>query len=617
MLSSIGALLSEGANIVWFMIVLPVVCGLVCWVLRKSHIVRASVAVIYSVINLLFALGIYQSEGFYATFPFASFGMDMAVSTIGLPSVFLVFAAAAFLIAALYSGPALKGKKYSGIFTLYMCLGLAMTNGAILSDNLNMMLFFFEGLLCVLFGMLLLKDKSKPATAVKAIVSSAVAILMLMFGVIVTVHNAETPFMAQISMESGSWVGLICMTLGAAGMMGVMPFHSWIPDASEDSSSAFMVAFPMALQRFLGMYLVIRVVKDIYKLQAGSAMSTVIIVLAIITVIFAGAMALIQKDIKRMLSYCAVSQSGLMLLGVGTALPVGIAGGILQMLGSGAALMCLFMITENIEARTGTANLVKTGGIVKGMPVSAVCFAVCGLTIVGVPPFGLFFSSAMIYEAASAICAPIYAAALISTFITAIYMVKAWRSIFAGETKLMPVKKEKTVTSIEVIIPVVVTALICLALGIAGMGLVKGVFYPALNYTGENGSHYLILLLILAAALALAVADHFYGFRKSGSSSGSTDHIRNLPILRGIFNAAEKKQLDPYNWLTGLASMFGEVCVFIEKGVTWFYDDGLVGLAKGAGTLLQRINDGSLSRYLLAAIGGVVGIAIIFMIVLL
>lgn len=617
MLSLIGAFLGEGANIVWFMIVLPVVCGVACWVLRRSHIINTSVAVIYSVINLLLALCIHQSEGFYITLPFASFGMDMAVSTIGLPSIFLVFAASAFLIAALYSGPVLKGRNYSGIFSLYMYIGLAMTNGAILSDNLNMMLFFFEGLLCILFGMLLLKDKRQPAVAIKAIVTSAIAILMLMFGVIVTVHNAHTPFMADISVESGTWVGFICMILGAAGMIGVMPFHSWIPDASVDSPSAFMVAFPMALQRLLGMYLVIRIVKDVYKLQTGSAMSTVVIVLGIITVIFAGAMALIQKDTKRMLSYCAISQSGLMLLGVGTALPAGIAGGTLQMLVSGAALMCLFMITENIKECTGTANLDKTDTIAKGMPVSAVCFAVCGLTIAGVPPFGIFFSGAMIYTAASEISAAIYAAAFLNAFIVAVYMLKAWRSIFTGKEKQMSDKKGKAELSIGVLIPVAVTAMVCLALGIAGPGLVKGVLYPALGYTDQNGSHYPVLLLILAAALVLAVLDHVWGFRSSGSSSGSTDHIRNLPVLKSIFNAAEKKQLDPYNWFTGAAKMFGDVCVNIEKGVSWFYDVGLVGLAKGAGGLLQRINDGSLSRYLLAAIGGVVGIAIIFMIVLL
>jgi NADH-quinone oxidoreductase subunit L len=617
MLSSIGALLSEGANIVWFMTVLPVVCGLLCWILRKSHVVRTSVAVIYSVINLIFALGIYQSEGFYKTLPFASFGMDMAVNTIGLPSLFLVFTAASFLIAALYSGSALRGKKYSGIFSLYMYIGLAMTNGAIISDNLNMMLFFFEGLLCILFGMLLLKDKSKPATAVKAVVSSAVAILMLMFGVIVTVHSVETPFMAKISMESASWVGFICMIFGAAGMMGIMPFHSWITDASEDSPSAFMVTFPMALQRIIGMYLAIRIVKDIYKLQAGSAMSTAVIVLGAISAVFAGFMALIQKNAKRMLSYCAVGQSGLMLMGVGTALPAGIAGGMLQMLVSSAALMCLYMITENIEARTGTANLVKMGGIAKSMPMSAVCFAVCGLAIIGMPPFGSFFAGTMIYEAASTLYAPIYAAAFISTFITAIYMLKAWRSIFAGETKLMPVKNEKTATVIEVMIPAVVTALICLILGITATGLVKAAFYPALAYADRSGLHYSVSLLILTASVALAAADHFYGFGRSGSSSGATDHIRNLPGLRSIFNAAEKKQLDPYNWLTCVAKIFGEACVFIEKGVSWFYDVGMVDLAKGTGTILQRINDGSLSRYLIAAIGGVVGIAVIFMIVLL
>lgn len=617
MFDSIGALLSEGANLVWFMILLPVACGVICWLLRKSQMLAATVAVIYSVINLVFALGIYKSEGVYITLPFASHGMDMAVSTIGLPSVFLLFVAAAFLIAVLYSGSSLKGKKYAGISSLYLFIGLAMTNGAILSDNLNMMLFFFEGLLCILFGMLLLKDKDKPAAAVKTIVSPAVAILMLMFGVIVTVHHAHTPFIAEISMKGGSWVGFICMLLGAAGMMGVMPFHSWIPDAYEDSPSGFMVAFPMALQRLLGMYLTVRIVKDVYKIQAGSAMSTAVMALGIITLLFAGAMALVQKDAGRMLSYCAISQSGLALLGVGTALPAGIAGGMLQMFVSSAALMGLFMISESIEAHAGEDHPSDRKGPARSMPVSAACFAACGLAIAGMPPFGLFFSGAMIYDAASTRWAPAYAVAFVSTFITAVYLVKAWRSIFTGEPKPVSIDKKKPAESMGAVIPAAIAALACLVLGVASRALANGAFYPALDCTGTDEPHYSVWILILIAGLALAIADHFYGVRRSGSISGATDHIRDLPGLRGIFDAAEKKLLDPYNWLTGAADLFGRACVGIEKGVSWFYDVGLVGLAKGAGTLLQRINDGSLSRYLLAAICGVAGIAILFMIVLL
>ena len=51
----------------------------------------------------------------------------------------------------------------------------------------------------------------------------------------------------------------------------------------------------------------------------------------------------------------------------------------------------------------------------------------------------------------------------------------------------------------------------------------------------------------------------------------------------------------------------------IERGVTWLYDDAVVGIVKGAGSLLQRFNDGSLSRYLTVAVTGVAAIIILFL----
>ena len=142
---------------------------------------------------------------------------------------------------------------------------------------------------------------------------------------------------------------------------------------------------------------------------------------------------------------------------------------------------------------------------------------------------------------------------------------------------------------------------------------------PALGYSESYSGwpHSAVLVIISVIVLALAVCDHIYGCRKSGSAINAADHIHYAPGLRSIYNAAEKQWFDPYNWIIHTVDAYSAICVFIERGISWFYDVAAVNAVKGTGNLLSRINNGSLSRYLVAAVAGVGGIVIIFLAVLL
>ena len=168
MLNSISSFLGSGANVIWFMIVLPAAVGIVLWLLDRYYL-RLVLALLSAAVNLLFAVGLYRSEGFYLVFPFSSCGLDIALNIYGFSQMFLAFTAAVFLLVILYSVVFSRDKKYAGIFMLYMFISLAMLNGAFMSDNLGVMLFFWEGLLCTLFGILLINNMHNPRTAVKAL----------------------------------------------------------------------------------------------------------------------------------------------------------------------------------------------------------------------------------------------------------------------------------------------------------------------------------------------------------------------------------------------------------------------------------------------------------------
>ena len=86
MLNSISLFLSSGANIIWFMIALPVAIGVGLWLLGKHYIPTLILSLVSAAVNLLFAVSLYRSEGFYLVFPFSSCGLDIALNVYGFSS---------------------------------------------------------------------------------------------------------------------------------------------------------------------------------------------------------------------------------------------------------------------------------------------------------------------------------------------------------------------------------------------------------------------------------------------------------------------------------------------------------------------------------------------------
>ena len=216
--------------------------------IRKRFAIQLAVLLLSSIINLIAAYTLFASESFSYVIPFASFGLDIVLVSNELSSLFIMLVAAMFLFVCLYSAFYLKHKKQFSVFMLYMYISLAMLNGAILSDSLGIMLFFWEGLLCTLLGMLLINNTSKPKAAIKALVLSGTADLLLMLGIILTAYQAKTMLINEITpIKIQGFVptlGFFCMLFGAIGKAGSMPFHSWIPEAANDATTPFLVSFP-------------------------------------------------------------------------------------------------------------------------------------------------------------------------------------------------------------------------------------------------------------------------------------------------------------------------------------------------------------------------------------
>jgi NADH-quinone oxidoreductase subunit L len=536
---------------------------------------------------------------------------------------FIVAASAGFgVLICLYSWRFMAGKPRANQFYAYLLLSLAMVNGAVLCDNLVAMLFFWEGLLATLFGMIAIGRPGAWKTATKAFILVGISDLCLMLGIALAADNAGTLSMSKLAQgpiavaSFAAGLSFVLMMIGATAKAGAMPFHSWIPDAAVDAPLPFMAILPAALEKLLGIYLLSRIALDLFRLAPGSWMSTLLMTLGCVTILLAVAMALIQKDYKRLLSYHAISQVGYMILGIGTAVPLGIAGGIFHMINHAMYKSCLFLTGGSVEHVAGTTDLSKLGGLARKMPVTFACFFVAAASISGVPPFNGFFSKELVYDGALHNGMVFYVAAILGSFLTAASFLKLGHAAYFGKGGEASGKvKEAPLT---MLVPMVVIAGLCVLFGVYNALPLHNLIVPVLTgsafgreWAGEiAASHFagwpesMTLVVVTVAVLLAAVANHLIGAKRAGSGLGAADHIHYAPVLKPIYAAAERRWFDPYEIgrLVGLAG--AAVLWAVDRIIDWVFNRLVVGVTYLLTLSVRLAHGGSYATYVVYAAMG-------------
>lgn len=208
---------------------------------------------------------------------------------------------------------------------------------------------------------------------------------MLLAGVILLQVNGITE-VGALTVEAGPafWLVLIGISVNAA----VVPLHTWIPDAYPEATyegTVYLGSFTTKV----GIYCLIRIF-------AGTEF---LLVAGVIMAIYGAAMALIENDLRRLLSYHIVSQLGFMVVALACGSAVGIDGAAAHafnnILYKGTLLMCAGAVIK----ATGKRKITELGGLAGKMPVTALCFLAASLAISGMPFFNGFASKALVMEA--------------------------------------------------------------------------------------------------------------------------------------------------------------------------------------------------------------------------
>ncbi len=182
----------------------------------------------------------------------------------------------------------------------------------------------------------------------------------------------------------GYWVVLIGVAVNAA----IPPLHTWVADAYPESTPAGTV--------YMGSFTTKVAIYALIRLFAGTEW---LVVAGGLMAVFGACMALIENDLRKLLSYHIVSQLGMMVAGLGTGLAAGIDGAALHAAFNILYKGVLLMAAGAVFVATGKRKISDLGGLYKKMPLTAVCFLIASLSIAGMPFLNGFASKALIMDA--------------------------------------------------------------------------------------------------------------------------------------------------------------------------------------------------------------------------
>ncbi len=502
----------------------------------------------------------------------------------------------------------------------YLNLFLSAMLLLVLGDSLPVLFVGWEGVgLCsyLLIGYWY-EDIDKANAGMKAFVMNRIGDAAFLLGVFICYQQFKSVTfteMAHLTATSNSlsvwWLEMaaLCLFVGATGKSAQIPLFTWLPDAMAGPTpvSALIHAATMVTA---GIYLVARTA---FLFQVSPDVSQWMAYTGAFTALFAATIALVQKDIKKILAYSTVSQLGLMFVALG----VGAYSAALFHVMTHAFFKALLFLAAGaiIHGLHGEQDIFKMGGLRKHFPLTFLFSSIAVAAICGLPPFSGFFSKDAILFAALA--SPtgdvlLWGVASLASLLTAFYMTRFYLLIFFGDYRGEAHPHEG---SALLWIPLAVLAVGSAFAGLVGMphglhmlpdyfGQLLSPVLPAWQEThaflGEIGA-----MSVAVAVAALGIGTAFVIYRK-GTGTGEKLARAFSPLYKLLLG---KWYIDELYELT-IVLPFKALCRFSSRIIDRAIDVTVLfpaRLARVGGTALSLVQVGAVQVHLwIMVLGGLV-----------
>jgi NADH:ubiquinone oxidoreductase subunit 5 (subunit L)/multisubunit Na+/H+ antiporter MnhA subunit len=315
----------------------------------------------------------------------------------------------------------------------YLCVVLflgAMTGITLTTDLVFLYVFWEISAFCCWRLIGFFREKEYVRRANKAFLITGAGALMMLGGFLMIYGQYGTTDLLLLRGKPISDAATVLILLGIFSKSATLPLHSWLADAGIAPSPVTALLHAAVLVK-IGVYAFARIF--LVTFSPNALWHGAVPVVAAASALLSAGAAIAETDLKRIIAYSTVSQIAFIFLGLSVGSPLAAAGGLLYIMMHGISKAGLFLCAGVVEHNCRTKDIRNLGGLAKAMPVTAVSFLLCAFSVMGIPPFGGFFSKYMVINGAVEAGRPWLAFVfLLGAVMTVIYLLRVFVRVFLG-----------------------------------------------------------------------------------------------------------------------------------------------------------------------------------------
>ncbi|HKK71969.1 MAG TPA: NADH-quinone oxidoreductase subunit M [Candidatus Krumholzibacteria bacterium] len=437
------------SNLLSWVVFVPLIGVAVLLVLPRVHdnVIRG-VALVTTLLNFLVSLLLLQRFETNAALQFVervpwipAFDIEYYIGLDGI-SLWLV-------LLTTFLGPIIVLSTWSAVtdrvrefMVFYLILQAAML-GTFSAQDMVLFYVFWEAVLLPMALMIgIWGGERRIYAAVKFVLYTMVGSVLMLVAVLYMYSKAGSFSFAALAQTPFTFVEQAWLfgafTLAFAIKVPVFPVHTWLPDAHVEAPTAGSVVLAGVMLK-MGTYGLVRLSIPFFPL-AVEEFAPLLAVLGVIGIVYGALVAMVQRDVKKLVAYSSVSHLGFVVLGLFAMSIEGVAGAIYVMLAHGLSTGMLFLLVGVIYERRHTRKISDFGGLAKVMPIYAFLFMIATLASVGLPGLSGFVGEFLVlmgaFKSLSLAGAQWFAVVgALGVILGAVYMLWMVQRVFFGEVK--------------------------------------------------------------------------------------------------------------------------------------------------------------------------------------
>ncbi len=276
------------------------------------------------------------------------------------------------------------------------------------------------------------------ATALKYLVLMVIAgVMMYMAFVLVSIYRPGD----VAGRVAPAHLILALMVVGFGLRLAVVPFHSWLPDLSQDAAP-MVSAFIITVINITSLLFLINTFQFFPVLVAENERGMRILMgIGVMTAGLGAVLALAQTNMRRTVGYLLVYDAGMVLFGLATTTPLGLTGAVFEAFNQIIVVLLLFICLGLLERPDGRPANVVRRDLLRRWPIAGVGFLGGGLALLGLPPFNGFVSKLLLYQAAAQSGGIYLALLLLATGVALLALLRLARDRLLGQDEDAPAEE--------------------------------------------------------------------------------------------------------------------------------------------------------------------------------